>query len=58
MDLAAVEASLRRVQREFDRINQRLSARRDPLDGVVIDNMMAGYAFVDTLVALGARIDR
>ena len=53
MDLAAIETSLRRVQWEFDRINQRLSARRDPLDGVVIDNMMAGYAFVDTLVADG-----
>ena len=53
MDLRAVETSLRRVQREFDRINERLSARRDPLDGAVIDSMMAGYAFVDTLVAEG-----
>lgn len=53
MNLPAVETSLRRVQREFDRINQRLSARRDPLDDAVIDNMMAGYAFVDTLVADG-----
>ena len=53
MNLHAVEASLRRVQREFNRINQRLSAHRDPLDDAVIDNLMAGYAFVDTLVADG-----
>ena len=41
------------MQREFDRINGRLSAHRDPLDGAVIENMVAGYAFVDTLVADG-----
>jgi hypothetical protein len=41
------------VQRDFDGINDLLSARREPLDDVVIDNMMAGYAFVDTLVADG-----
>ncbi len=41
------------MQREFDRINERLSARRDPLDGAVVDNMMAGYALVDALVADG-----
>jgi hypothetical protein len=53
VDLPAVEVSLRRVQRDFDHINLRLSARRDPLDGTVIDNMLAGYAFVDALVADG-----
>jgi len=42
---------LRRAQQRFDRINEQLSARRDPLDDVVIGNMMAGYAMVDTLVA-------
>jgi hypothetical protein len=41
------------VQRQFDRINQRLSARRDRLDDPVVDNMVAGYACVDTLVADG-----
>jgi hypothetical protein len=44
------------VQRDFDRINQRLSARRDPLDDRVIENMMAGYAFVDTLVSEGVDV--
>jgi hypothetical protein len=42
---------LRRVQHGFDVINQRLSARRDPIDDRVIENLLAGYAYVDTLVA-------
>jgi len=46
-----VEVSLRRVQREFDRINPRLSARRDPLTDPVVDNMLAGYAKIDAFVA-------
>lgn len=46
-----MDASLRRVQREFETINARLRARRDPMDDRVIDNLLAGYAFVDTLVA-------
>ena len=41
------------MQAEFGRINQRLSAHRDPLDDRVVDNMLAGYAFVDALVAAG-----
>ena len=41
------------MQAEFARINQRLSAHRDPLDDRVVDNMLAGYAFVDALVAAG-----
>jgi hypothetical protein len=44
---------LRRVPRHFDGINERLGAHRDPLDDVVIGNMIAGYAMVDTLVADG-----
>src|SRR5262245_15637902 len=51
MNLPALDAALRRAQQRFDRINEQLSARRDPLDDVVIGNMMAGYAMVDTLVA-------
>jgi hypothetical protein len=42
---------LRRVQREFARINERLSAPRDPMSDDVVQNMVAGYAFVDALVA-------
>ena len=53
IDLAAVEASLRRVQREFARINERLRSRPDLLDDRVVDNLLAGYALVDALVADG-----
>ncbi len=51
VDLAAVEASLRRLQGEFDAINTRLSAHREPMSDQVVENMIAGYAFVDALQA-------
>lgn len=53
LNLTAIEASLRRVQREFDGINQRLSSQRDPLSDAVIDNLLAGYTYVDVLVDWG-----
>lgn len=53
LNLPAIEASLRRVQREFDAINQRLSWQRDPLSDAVIDNLLAGYTYVDVLVEWG-----
>lgn len=46
-----MERSLRDVQRDFSRINERLSPPREPLDDTVIRNMVAGYALVDTLVS-------
>jgi hypothetical protein len=55
IDLAAVEASLSCLQRDWDLARDSLSATRDPLDNRVVDNMLAGYAFVDALVA--SRID-
>ena len=56
IDLAAVEGSLRRVQRDFARINERLRSHRDPMDDRVVDNLLAGYAFVDALVAEGVDV--
>ena len=53
VDLAAVEASLRQVQREFEAINARLSSRREPMSDRVVENMLTGYAFVDALLAAG-----
>jgi hypothetical protein len=53
INLPALEAALRRVQRGFDDLNDALSAQRDPLGDVVIDNMLAGYALVDGLVTDG-----
>src|SRR5262249_14099516 len=51
LDLSAIEAALRRVQREFARINEQLRPPRDPLADDVVNNMVAGYELVDHLAA-------
>src|SRR5919197_6682930 len=53
LDLKAIEASLRDVQREFPKINELLHSRRDSMTDAVLDNMLAGYTFVDKAVADG-----
>jgi hypothetical protein len=53
IDLAAVEASLRQVQREFESINERLTSRREPMSDPVVENLLAGYALVNELVNAG-----
>ena len=53
LNLPAIETSLRRVQQEFESINQRLSWQRDPMSDMVVDNLLAGYAFVDVLIDSG-----
>ncbi len=53
LDLKAIEQSLRDVQREFPKINELLHSRRDSMTDAVLDNMLAGYAFVDKAVADG-----
>lgn len=50
LNLAAIECSLRRVQREFESINRRLSGQRDPLSDMVVENLLAAYTFVDVLI--------
>jgi hypothetical protein len=54
--LTAVEASLRGVQDAFPELNAGLSAHRDPLDDRVVENMLAGYAYVDELVGAGTDV--
>ena len=53
LDLAAIEAALRGVQREFPEINRLLQCRRDTMDDSIIDNMLAGYAYVDDAITRG-----
>jgi hypothetical protein len=53
LNLPVIEATLRRVQREFDGIQRALGTPRDPMSGAVIDNVIAGYALLDTLLAHG-----
>jgi prophage maintenance system killer protein len=51
-----VAAALRRVQRDFDAINARLRARREPMSDRVVENMVSGYATVDRLLAAGVDV--
>ena len=53
LDLRAIEQSLRDVQREFPKINELLHSRRDSMTDAVLDNMLAGYTFIDKAVADG-----
>lgn len=50
LDLQSIEASLREVQREFPLINQELNFSREPMDDEVVDNVLAGYAFINQLL--------
>lgn len=51
LDLPAIEAAFRALQRAFPEINEDLSDRRDPFDDEVVANMLQGYALVDRLLA-------
>ncbi len=51
LDLAAIDASLRAVQRRFDAINASLEMPRDPMADTVVTNLLAGYAYIDSLLA-------
>src|SRR5215470_17671247 len=53
LDLKAIAASLCDIQREFPKINAVLHSRRDAMTDEVLDNMLAGYAFVDKAIADG-----
>ena len=49
-DLPAIAASLRRTQAQFDEINRNLRVPRDRLDAEVVENLVEGYGYVDTLL--------
>ncbi len=51
LNLPEIESSLRAVQRDFARINATLDSPRDPLRDEVLDNLLAGYEYVDALLA-------
>jgi hypothetical protein len=51
LNLPAIEASLRAVEKDFPRINELLQCRREDMADEIVANMMAGYQFVDQLVA-------
>jgi hypothetical protein len=53
LNLPAIEACLRHVQRDFRRINEQLNDYRDPMTDEVVGNMMAGYGRVDGAIEQG-----
>lgn len=53
LNLDRIEATIRAVQADFDRINGLMADRRDPMGETVVANLMAGYRFVEALVAQG-----
>jgi prophage maintenance system killer protein len=50
-DLDAIESALAALQDVFPEMNPLLKDRHDPLDDDVVGNMVAGYTFIDDLVA-------
>lgn len=50
IDITKVEASLRAVQRDFDRINTGLEMRREPMRDEIVVNMVTGYEYVNRLL--------
>jgi hypothetical protein len=51
--LSKIEEALRELQKKFPDVNERLYDRRDPLDDVVVENLLEGYALVDRLASEG-----
>ena len=56
LDLDRIEASLREVQADFDRISEKLLMRREPLTDQIIANLLEGYAYVDQLLEDGIEV--
>ena len=50
IDLEGVEFSLRTVQKNFDRINDSLDMRRESMRDEIVENLMAGYRYIDSLL--------
>lgn len=53
IDLAHVERSLRDLQRRFEAVNRSLASPREALDDEVLANLLAGYAYVNRMLAEG-----
>jgi len=56
LDLDRIESSLHEVQHEFTALNERLLMRREPLTDQIINNLIAGYAYVDQLLQTDVEI--
>lgn len=52
--LDRIEEALCQVRCDFEHINAGLAMHREPLDRTIIDNMLAGYDYVNTLLGMHA----
>lgn len=50
LNLARIEQELRAVQGSFEQINSKLEAERENLTETVINNLMAGYAYLNQIL--------
>jgi hypothetical protein len=51
LNLGAIETSLRTLQQTFPIVNGRVASRRDAMSDEVVTNLVAGYRFVDRVIA-------
>jgi Fic family protein len=50
INIKKVEDSLRDVQKNFSKINDTLHVRRDHMRDEIVENMLAGYSYVNTII--------
>ncbi len=48
--LKKIKRSLLNVQKDFDTINHKLNVSRDPFNDTIINNMLLGYRYLNTLL--------
>ncbi len=58
LDVKKIEESLRAVQADFSRINESLDDRREPMQEQIVSNMVAGYEYVNFLLAKDINVVR
>jgi len=53
INIKQVEKALRNVQKNFDKINDALEMRREPMEEKIVANMLDGYRYVNTICENG-----
>ncbi len=56
LNLKKIEHSLCNVQKDFELINTQLDVRRDPLQDIILENMMLGYEYLNRLLEQDVRL--
>jgi len=49
LNIEEIEWTLRNVQKNFDKINETLQMRRETMSDTIVNNMVAGYAYINEL---------